>query len=99
MSETTIPAGWLLDALLRQRDMEAVDDGIRAAVRGFYADYTEAEALDPAFAAALERVSEYGDADSEDLVAEVERELHGRTGRFFTGLNRDDIDDEESDEG
>lgn len=70
-----------------QSDRELVADGLKAAVRRYYANYTDSEEIDGAFWRALDAVAEYADGDLNDLIAEVEAQITADTGRVFIDPN------------
>lgn len=71
-----------------QSDRELVTDGLKAAVRRYYADNTDAEEVDGAFWRALDAVSEYATvSDINDLIDEVQEQITADTGRVFVDPN------------
>lgn len=77
---------WFMRAMLDQRDRDSIDEGLAASVRAFFADYEDADSVvrcDPSFYRALEKLSEYGNEDIDELIERVEREITQATGRKF----------------
>lgn len=89
-----IPGGWVLRAIADEREQETIDDGITAAVRQFYADYTDATSLDPSFRAALDKIGEYGMREVDDIVYDAELAVAGETGRHFDSFDQPREDDQ-----
>lgn len=74
---------FFLRSLADQGDRERIDDGLKAAVRQYYQDFTDAEYVDVPFWRALIAISEYGTMDVDEIIADVEQDLHSETGRKF----------------
>lgn len=61
------PPGFVLRALEEQRRQQEVEDGIRAIVRTYYQNYTDATTLEPTFTRALMDVAQHIDLYEDDL--------------------------------
>lgn len=80
----------LAHAFHQQHQEETIGDGVKAIVRGYYDNYTDAEALEPDAYRLLEQVLALVDIDLdlEELIREAETEINESGGIVGSEGNR-----------
>lgn len=89
-----------IQAMTDQANTEAIEDGLKAAVRGYYDNYTDAVELDGTFVRALMTICsntfEY-DLDPDEIIFAAEEEIRatGRQVKTVDDPNADEDDDDQ----
>ncbi len=71
---------WILNSMTREAHRDTLADGLKAFVRLYYDEYTDATEVEPGALRALDAMLGYLSIDLEGIVSEVEEEINDEGG-------------------